>query len=488
MRKLFAPLLGLVLLAPAALPAASARAEWEDERYQEEKLAELRALWEAPAVLGSPGARDLLGQAMRGEALAPEAGLELARWLRDAPREEAQAALRAAVSGLLTDAMRAIAAEMIADRGGLALALPTLDALTPAEGVALVAELGLSPEGLVRHASAVASVVPGLTEEKVFLVASWLQVGGPSTHTVWNQDFWDLYGLVLTGVWLILGGAEELVIGADLGLPGLEEFLPHNLRLTGLFLDLGLSFGCRISWDGLTCVLRILLDILATLALDWHYTTDNAVLQFPIAIDIILKCGWSGCSITIELPDVAIATDAAYVFAVPAQAGQLATRATAMDLLQSIWDRLGFVYFQKPRERTSAPLAGNTPGLGDLGTAAPPVNYYGLQVSPRVPAIPSPSLPGPLGDVRKDIHTRVRADFELPGDSTGVTGAFTMTQIRTWRLNLGFVRWQNVGTGTGTDMPEPPASFYYDAGWHFSGRGPTVYLADYSIREDLPVG
>lgn len=430
--KTFAPLfMGALLVLPAiAMPVVGQ--EQDEESFFDERMAELRALLAEPSSLTTEDVSRLMDAAAQGETLSGDAALELARWLLASEN----------VDGAIEGAVR--------------------------EWVALTLLRGFNEAGV----------------------------------DAWQQGTWDDYGVALTLVYLAAATVDPT-----------GEMLPHNLRIPGIYIDLRLPAGCSGNLLRGYCFIRLEVDLMALAALDWHFSTDVAALQLPLSIEIRLNwsCGWTGCQfwITTAFPQVLIATDASWVFAYPAMAGEVATRVTDMDLLVSVYDRLGGIAYQKGRELTSAAIGGGTPvpgavpggtpGLGDLHAVAPAANYYGLQVPPEaprpaLPALPAtPALPAPaqaLVDQAKaapgSVHMRVRDDFgTAPVDSTGLTAVFTMSQVRAWHLSIGIVRWKNIGTGAVPGVPEPPASFYYDAGSYFTGGGSNQWTMDHSIRHGV---
>lgn len=302
----------------------------------------------------------------------------------------------------------------------------------------------------------------------------------------WQQNTWDAYGAALTLAWLA-GGAVN------------DELLPHNLRIPGIYVELDIASGCNGGWRSGTCYVRLIADLMALAALDMHYTTDTLAAQLPLAIEVHLhwRCSW-GCYFWVEVHilNILVAQNAEYVFAFPAMSGEFASRVTDMDILQSVYDRLGGLNYQKPREITSAAIGtgtpvpgavpGGTPGVGDLHAVAPAPNYYGLQVPPEVnrPGLPG-AAPAQAHGLYAQVHTRVRDNFgTVPVDSLGPTVGFQMSHIYAWRLNVAIVRWKNLGADVAT-LPEPPATFYYDTGSYFDGGGPNQWTRDYSIRESL---
>lgn len=337
------------------------------------------------------------------------------------------------------------------------------------------------------------------TDAQGDLGRAWVagMLGREMQAQAWEQDTWDAYGAVLTGVYLV-GGTV------------VPELLPHNLRIPGIHIDLGLFAGCTGNIGRGYCYLRAVADLLALVALDLHFSTDQLLAQLPLAAEVRLNwsCSWTGCRFWFEflLPETLIASDAAYVFAFPAMTGEFASRVTDMDLLVSAYDRLGGIAWQKAREVTSAaplaatPLAaavGETPGLADLHAVAPAPNYYGLQVPPEAPGKPAfpatPALPAEAQALVSQaqagygqVNLRVRNDFgTAPVDSLGATVGFTMSQIRAWHLNIAVVRWKNLGTATVPGAPELPASFYYDVGSYYHGGAGNRWTEDYAITETV---
>lgn len=422
--------LGALMVLPAVALPTAAQGQDEDDFFAE-RLAEVQAQWAQPSSLDAAQAARLLDAIGAGEAIPAEQAVDLLRFLRDAPATDA----------------------------GLEPAVRQWAGLTLQRGV----------DGVGADA--------------------------------WQQGTWDTLGTAMTVAYLAAAPVAPGVV------------LPHDLRIPGLYLDLSVYAGCTGNIGRGYCYAGAIADILALVALNIHLTSDSAVLQLPLAIEIRLNwsCGWTGCRFWFEtlLPESLIATNAQYVFAYPFGSGEFASRVTDSDILQMAYDRLGGIAWQKPREVTAAaPLAGTpvdaqvpggTPGLSDLHAVAPAANYYGLQVPPEVPGKPPlpalPSTPAPpvpvavpvdVGTLYAQPRTRVRDDFgTVPVDSAGVTAAFTMSQIRAWHLNIAILRWKNIGTGTLGELPEAPASFYYDAGSYFTGGGLNQWAVDDRLSDAL---
>ncbi len=174
-------------------------------------------------------------------------------------------------------------------------------------------------------------------------------------------------------------------------------------------------------------------------------------------------------------PATLIAQEARYTFAYPANGGEFPTRATAMDLVQSVYDRLGVLANQGPSDAWISSPDPAAPGLNDLSTQAPKVNFYGVQVSGELAA---------ANQVVKNVRvhpatTPLTVDAVTVGIPTNVgpTAGYHATQVRAWDLNILIVRWHDVGTQTigaaadsqaGTAptaqaaLASAPGTFYYD--------------------------
>lgn len=319
----------------------------------------------------------------------------------------------------------------------------------------------------------------------------------PAARPVWQQDAWETWGAVLTGVYA--GGGAATNNGM---------LLPHGLDVIGLHDRLQTDYGCRGGFFEGYCYFRATADLLGLVRVDMHETADLVAVQLPLSAQFEahwkVSCGWSGCSFRFwtetHYPETLIATRAQYVFAVPTLSGQLATRATDSDLMMMAYDRLGRLDFQQARERTSASpfntlptdaQTEGTPGLGDVHASAPIPNYIGRQRAPENPDFPS-ALPGPAPQAAQHhyepigtMHVRVRDGFgTAPRDSEGMTVGYQLSQVLAWHLNMAFVRTKTTGLAM-APRPAPPASFYYDAAGYFEGPAGTIYLRDYDLSGPL---
>lgn len=352
-------------------------------------------------------------------------------------------------------------------------------------------------------------------------------------------DVFAVYGLGTTVSYLVAAYAVP-----DLG----PWVLPHNVRVvsdyiktknstatTGSpftpFLTSGVSVGQSFTLTNTTDV-----DAIIATALDQHTVSDLIVIQAPLSISVGLtttctrvspaflgsRCTNISLSTSLTSNDKVLARDASYTFAYPLNAGQFPTRATAMDLFQVVYDALGTLHAQKPREFTAASPFERIPGfealvpgtgLADLSTQAPKVNFYGAQVSEgsladvgtsrvltpllnalrlggldirRVPAAPAESpLPLPVS-VGGSLNGQSLSPFALLDSRLGPTAGYRVDEVRAGKINLMAVRWHNIGTetvgqavdslvaslpGLGERAPagaaasalaSAPATFYYD--------------------------
>lgn len=276
-------------------------------------------------------------------------------------------------------------------------------------------------------------------------------------RTVWQQETWDTYGLVV----------ELALVTLALSAPDLAGWiLPNNIRVLVTHVAVrivgpvqeGNSNNGRIWTQGYA-------DALVGIAMDNHGLTDALVLQLPITLYVELnwRCtqtvfgvcvGWAFNTIT-GPGDSVVATNAQYTFAYPATGGEIATRVTGQDLLQSVYDRLGTLPFAAPTEFLLSPQAADTPGANELMTQAPPVTYTGTQ------------LPYELTDVwgmfrNARIHPRVPgldvAGFVNVGLNLGPTVGYTAEKVENGHLTMLIVRWHN----TAIEEIASPATFYYD--------------------------
>jgi hypothetical protein len=351
------------------------------------------------------------------------------------------------------------------------------------------------------------------------------------------NDIFTVYGIGTTVSYLVAAYAVP-----DLG----PWVLPHNIRVisdyvkinnnnetTGQpftpFVTSGMTVGRNFTITNTTDV-----DAVIATALDQHTVNDVIVIQAPLSISIAFtttctrvtfgRCTNISFSTSTTNNDKVLARDASYTFAYPLNAGQFPTRATAMDLFQVVYDALGTLHAQKPREATAASPFAQIPGLealvpgtglADLSTQAPKVNFYGAQVSEGSLADTATSrVLGPLLsalrqgnlDVRRVAASSEQPNSPLPlpvsfsgslnGQSLnplslvdnrlGVTAGYRVDEVRAGKINIMAVRWHNIGTetlgravdnvigslpGLGSQAPagaaaealkSSPATFYYD--------------------------
>ncbi len=496
MDKTSIALVAVLMLATSLAPAVYADEEQHEptademaglDAEREARIAEFLASVDAPSALDAETAAELFVAQALGEENTPADLLELAKFMRDAAdpaadRSVAEAFAGGAAHGYLAASGLDIARDLVADDAGFdaLVADGAFERATFEETLAMLAPLGIDPAGVDRNQDLVAAF-DGLEESLPVI-----QLGGP-----WGQEHWDALGTAATVVQLVLAGT--LPVGGS-------NFLPHNLRLNIAYIAAKITTGSWGDFRRGAVWAQLDVDDVLGIAFDIRMNTDTLALQLPLSIRTELNwelvCwGWV-CFyifwISITLPQTVMAVNPTWEFAVPAMAGGLATRAESSDLLMVIYDRLGTIDTQKPREATSAPWnppspappLPDHPGLGDLGTQSPIVNFYGLQADfSKVPPTP-PTPPTPADPLVPNVHKRQRGDFSLPGDSTGVTAGYTASIVRAWHLNLMAVRLGSAGLGTAT-APEPPATFYYDSGANiFTGSG-LMYVSDWSAKNDL---
>ncbi|MHB8605704.1 MAG: hypothetical protein ACYDCK_10665 [Thermoplasmatota archaeon] len=376
-----------------------------------------------------------------------------------------------------------------------------------------------------------------------------------------NQATFDELGAVSSSAQAIVGSMD----------PALAAVLdPHNFRgILGIYTGGSSVSGYCDAWNcDLTYVYYY--DTLSASAFSHGGLVDTIVAQAPYsyAVRYYYSCslgwwGWScgGGSYGYGVSGVTLATGTSYSFEYPAASGEFATRIEASDAMQTAYDSLGALNWQNGREWTSAsntpvvpanPLGvGNTvalpgamtppvdtppgsagpvsidaihvqsfnvggsnldtqSGLGDLATAAPAPNYYGVQNSPTVPTctpgtlptgdpapagacvlppymdpgLPPGTLPVDPGMYYDGIHLIEHPDYGVaPGDATGVTAVDTAGYVVTGYNNFMVVRWHDVGHGAiaapGADIGpvhvanlgigSQPASFRYAAASYFAG-------------------
>lgn len=495
--------LAAAMLTLAAAPlafAANERAPTEEETAAVRAQAErVFAEFAAPSGLSAEDAQTALVALLRGESVDEAARVEVTKFLRDlAPAADDGAAngfVESLGVGVLQAEYAAIARELVGDKNAFdaLVASGDLVRMTPAEIRAAVEPLGLDPVGIADNADVVATQL-GTTATTV---VEDLRAGSP--RNVWYQEGWDYVGVVTTLVYLTVAVTDPTGTLAP-------ELLPHNLRVTAIDANLLANAGTVGSATNGYFWIQLDLELLAGLALDQHTNVDHLLLQIPASVRIevhyrFVCSGWS-CSFdvwTVTLtPETLMAAEPVFEHAFPALAGAFPTRAESMDLFQSVYDRLGALAFAKPREITSAAPYADTPGLGDLSTQAPVVTYFGVQLpqapdapaevpaAPEVPALPVEEPATPVE--APTVHVRVRSDFATlpaPVDVTGVTAAHAASAVRAWNLNILVVRWHTPGIGSTDVVPEAPASFYYDAAWHFTDGAGNVLTTDWSILEDV---
>lgn len=358
------------------------------------------------------------------------------------------------------------------------------------------------------------------------------------------NSLYSTYGLANTLVYL-----SAAVAVPDLG----PWVLPHNVRVVAdyvatktenrtigtpflPFITAGIRVGDNFTFSSTTDV-----DTLIATALDQHTVNDLLVFQVPLSFTINItttctarnnflnRCTAVSVTTQTQTNDRVIATNPSYTFAYPLNAGTFATRVEATDLFQVVYDALGTLNTQKAREATAESPFAAIPGLGflapgtglaDLATQAPPVNFYGAQMSentlanalasgvvnPLLTAITDEGLdvrtvpPAPSGNgllpltLNAVINGVTLIDSDQPLDPRfGVTAGYRAEEVRAGAINILVLRWHNVGTQTvGTllddllesltlgsllpslaeSLPSAQASIYYD-----------VPQGEYTIRD-----
>lgn len=358
----------------------------------------------------------------------------------------------------------------------------------------------------------------------------------PSNGVPSLNDIFTLYGIGTTVSYLVAAYAVP-----DLG----PWVLPHNVRVVSDYIKTknttattgspftplvttGVTVGQSFTITNTTDV-----DAIIATALDQHTVNDLIVIQAPFSISVGLtttctrvtlnRCSNISLSTNLTNNDKVLARDASYTFAYPLNAGQFPTRATAMDLFQVVYDALGTLHAQKPREFTAASPFERIPGfealvpgtgLADLSTQAPKVNFYGAQVSAgsladvgtsralapllsalrlgnidirRSPAAAPAESPLPLPvSISGSLNGQSLSPFALLDSRLGPTAGYRVDEVRAGKINIMAVRWHNIGTetvgkavdnlvaalpGLGERAPagaaasalaSAPATFYYD--------------------------
>lgn len=492
MNKMLIPLVTVLMLSVSLLPMVHADQEayepseeemQELERQRDEAIAAFFDDFNAESTLDADLAATKLVDLAMGAELTDEDKLELAKFLRDAeaggldsPMTETFA--EEAVMGYLSANGIEIARDIVADEDGFD-ALLERDAFagkTLEETMMLLAPLGIDEDGVERNRD-VLQAFRGASDTVPTLNM------GP-----WGQEYWDTLGVTATLVQLTVALVSPV---------GGSNFLPHNINLNFAYIAARLTSGVEGDfWRGYAWA-QLDVDDFLGVSFDIRQNTDTLALQLPLSVRAEVhwrvSCGWLGCSISIwieiHFPQTIIATNPVWEFAVPAQTGTFSSRAESSDILMVVYDRLGTLHTQKAREDTSAPPslpvnpAGPLPGLGDLGTQSPIVNYYGLQGDfSSVPNAPTPpALPADVPDVRE----RQRGSFANPGDSLGHTAGYTADRTQAWHLNIFAVRLSTAGTGSTGALGEPPASFYYEAPSNIMTGGGMMYQKDWDARNDV---
>ncbi len=346
--------------------------------------------------------------------------------------------------------------------------------------------------------------------------------GAPPAEGPWQADTWAEYSEPLTAAYLA---------GATVH----PAFLPQDPRIEGIQVFLDIDTGCTGDVFRGYCYVRTLADALAVATLDMHATTDTALAQVPLNIEVqahweCTATWWGTCvswrfwTETIEYEDP-LATDTAYTFAFPATSGEIATRATDHTIVQEAYDDLGELAFQKAPGATSAratrtvgdaaaatgapdapetPEEATLPGVSDLHAVSPRPNHYGVQAPPELGlagahgdvqstlAEQASLVPGPLqaafGHLTgtwDDVEVRERAEHgTAPADSLGPTVVLEADKLVSGHENILIVRWKNAGPGS-AGQAEAPASFYYDAGDHEIAGSGNLWTVDYAITQGL---
>lgn len=462
MRQWIVGIVAVALVVPAVAQAQGT----DDAQFWKEREDEL---W---ATISPEGAADDM---LRAQA-DPLAAFRAARAL-DLQAPEAQAtaiyeaavakAVREALAGIFSDPQAVLAA---ADAGELDAR--TLDAL------------GLDAAG-VQQAAPILAALTGAPAARFEALA----VAAETPRTVWQQDTWDNYGLAV----------EVVLLAVAMQAPELAGWiLPHDIRVMATHIAIRIVGPVR---EGNTNNGRVwtqaYADAIVGIAMDNHGLVDALVFQIPITLYVELswRCtrtlfgtcvGWSYS--TLSGPgDPVIATNATYTFAYPANAGQLATRATGQDLLQSVYDRLGRLSHAGETDYALRAQLADTPGANELATQAPPVSFAGTQ------------LPSELADLWGFLrNARVHppaTGIDVAGAASipanlGPTVGYKATKVQNGDLNILVVRWHNLAL---QDLAAP-GTFYYDvpAGEYKLTNARVdawggVYIQDWAVAGSLPV-
>lgn len=461
-------------------PAGAATTDEQD--FKDARRAELLEKVESASSLTIEEAGDVLAARATGEDVADDTLLNAVKALRamDDTAATQRALTGSFINGVLERKTRARIPALFADQTAYDAAVARGAFVPDSAKPAVVETIGLSAEGVTDNADLLAAM-SGRP------VSVFLDLGRalPLPQTVWSQDVWDTYGVALTTVYLLAAGSAPQTA---------PWILPSDFRLTALHTPTKVTGPV---FEGNTnngrVWMQLDIDVVAGAAFDLHGVTDDIVLQLPISIyiEVNWRCTFSFFGIcfawsfgfVFNTPQTIIARNARFVFAYPAAAGEFPTRATAMDIVQSVYDRLGVLNNQTARDQFMTDAVPGGPGVADLSTQAPRVNYFGVQQDP--------SLPNPAG---LRVRPRVAGAPAAPATNAGVTAGFSASEVRAWQLNILIVRWHNIGTGTAPMGPTIPATFYYDvpgaSDYFLGGRADAfgaVYYNDWDATGRLPV-
>ncbi len=367
-------------------------------------------------------------------------------------------------------------------------------------------------------------------------------------------QLWNTYGLGVTLSWVVASyGAPDL---APWMLPGSARAIGTYTKsavsptvTTGTPFVPGLTAGVTVG-TSYTLTAGTDIDALVLTALDSNVLTDAIAVHVPVSLQVAVTVtctratvflGVSRCAVptstnpsmststVTSMLDKVLATNATYTFGYPLNAGVFPTRATATDVLQVVYDALGTVWTQGPREKwLVSPFAGVggletlAPGTGvaDLTTQAPPVSFFGMQTA--VPASSSVNTVNTafaalgLGNIplRQSEPVALGAPLAAVKDwGMGPTAGYRVAEVRAGHNNLFVVRWHNLSTTTlgtffdnltallGTaalpslaaTLPSAQATVYYDVptGEYAFGEDRmdaqgAVYKVDWTVARDAP--
>ncbi len=336
------------------------------------------------------------------------------------------------------------------------------------------------------------------------------------------QQIWDSYGLAKT----------VAVLMATYAAPDLEPWLSaHNARTVASYTKTKLNppvttgepfefFNSTNVSVGQTFTVTTTLDTdnLIAFALDMQIVTDLIAIHSPVSLAYsqTYTCKtapttgtYKGRCLALfpvvtaltQVSDRLLATNPSYTFAFPLTAGEFAARATTQDILQPAYDALGVLHTQKPRDRlVSSPFAGIAglealvpdTGLANLGSQAPPVNFYGLSSEPKTALTIGSQNLNLLTMPNNGIPVRTRAPLSRPigparlgNYGLGLTAGYRAAEVRSGRTDVLVIRWHNVGLSTLAAIPggvSPALPFLPTA---FAAVPPSALA---TIYYDVPAG